>query len=229
MIRHNIIHLVLARIEGAPAGIKGVSLVRVPKVLVMPTVRGARNRVSCELDRAQDGIHGNATCVMNYDSATGWLIGEENRHAGMFVMYELGPLGRRGAGLAQSEVATRMPQLCARAPAGVRLGSKAPDKPRSEYRASDVRRVPAHHPRLHEAARAWWCDRAEERFAHRSPIPRSPGGRRPHGPDAPVMKGVMTGRRFSKPVMAQQMYGGHGYIAEHGWSIRARCAHRHAL
>src|SRR5208283_2304265 len=84
----NIIHLVLARIEGAPSGIKGVSLFVVPKFLVNADgAVGARNGVSCGSIEHKMGIHGNSTCVMNYNNATGWLIGEENKGMqGMFVM-----------------------------------------------------------------------------------------------------------------------------------------------
>jgi len=91
----NIIHLVLARIEGAPAGIKGVSLFVVPKILVNPDGSlGARNGVSCGSIEHKMGIHGNSTCTMNYDGATGWLIGEENRGMqGMFVMMNEARLG----------------------------------------------------------------------------------------------------------------------------------------
>src|SRR6516225_363226 len=74
----NIIHLVLARIEGAPAGTRGISLFVVPKFLVNPDGSlGARNGVSCGSLEEKMGIHGNSTCVMNFDGATGWLIGEE--------------------------------------------------------------------------------------------------------------------------------------------------------
>ena len=117
----NIIHLVLARIEGAPAGIKGVSLFVVPKVLVNADGSlGARNGVSCGSIEHKMGIHGNSTCVMNYDSATGWLIGEENKGMqGMFVMMNEARLGVAVQGLAQSEVAYQNAvALCARAPAG---------------------------------------------------------------------------------------------------------------
>src|SRR5579864_3421676 len=87
-LSENIIHLVLARIEGAPAGIKGISLFVVPKFLVNADGSlGARNGVSCGSIEHKMGIHGNSTCVMNYDGATGWLIGEENKGMqGMFVM-----------------------------------------------------------------------------------------------------------------------------------------------
>ena len=82
-LTENIIHLVLARIDGAPAGIKGISLFVVPKVPSMPTALGARNGVSCGAIEHKMGIHGNATCVMNFDGATGWLVGERQQgHAG---------------------------------------------------------------------------------------------------------------------------------------------------
>ena len=85
----------LARIEGAPAGIKGVSLFVVPKILVNADGSlGARNGVSCGSIEHKMGIHGNSTCVMNYDGATGWLIGEENKGMqGMFVMMNEARLG----------------------------------------------------------------------------------------------------------------------------------------
>ena len=103
----NIIHLVLARIEGAPAGTKGISLFVVPKVLVNADGSlGASNGVSCGSIEHKMGIHGNSTCVMNYDNATGWLIGEANRGLNaMFVMMNEARLGVGLQGLAMSEVA----------------------------------------------------------------------------------------------------------------------------
>src|SRR3954453_10883185 len=103
----NIIHLVLARIEGAPEGVKGISLFIVPKFL--PTKDGgvgARNGVFCGSIEEKMGIHGNSTCVMNYDGATGWLVGEANRGLNaMFVMMNEARLHVGVQGLALSEVA----------------------------------------------------------------------------------------------------------------------------
>jgi acyl-CoA dehydrogenase len=106
-LSENIIHLVLARIEGAPAGTKGISLFVAPKILVNADGSlGARNAVSCGSIEEKMGIHGNATCVMNYDGATGWLVGEENRGLNaMFTMMNEARLGVGVQGLAQSEVA----------------------------------------------------------------------------------------------------------------------------
>src|SRR3954462_9074060 len=103
----NVIHLVLARIEGAPEGTKSISLFIVPKFFVNADgLVGARNGVMCGSIEHKMGIHGNSTCVMNYDAATGWLICEENKGMqGMFVMMNEARLGVAVQGLAQSEVA----------------------------------------------------------------------------------------------------------------------------
>ena len=102
----NIIHLVLARIEGAPEGVKGISLFVVPKYIVNEDGSlGERNSLQCGGLESKMGIHGNATCVMNYDEATGWLVAEENKGlAAMFVMMNEARLGVAVQGLAQSEV-----------------------------------------------------------------------------------------------------------------------------
>jgi alkylation response protein AidB-like acyl-CoA dehydrogenase len=106
-LSENIVHLVLARIEGAPEGTKGISLFVAPKVLVNDDgTLGARNGLSCGSIEEKMGIHGNATCVMNYDGATAWLVGEENRGLpAMFVMMNEARLGVGVQGLALSEVA----------------------------------------------------------------------------------------------------------------------------
>src|SRR6188508_1401912 len=103
----NIIHLVIARIEGAPAGIKGVSLFVVPKILVNDDGSlGARNGVSCGSIEEKMGIHGNSTCLLNYDGATGYLVGEaEKGLQAMFIMMNAARLGVGLQGLAQGEVA----------------------------------------------------------------------------------------------------------------------------
>src|SRR4029077_20588946 len=129
----NIIHLVLARIEGAPAGIKGISLFVVPKFLVNADGSlGQRNGVSCGSIEHKMGIHGNATCVMNYDGAKGYLIGEENRGLNaMFVMMNEERLGDGGQGLAQSEVAYQNAAAYAKERLQGRAlgGPKHPEKP----------------------------------------------------------------------------------------------------
>jgi acyl-CoA dehydrogenase len=103
----NIIHLVLARIEGAPEGVKGISLFIVPKFMVGDDGSlGERNGVVCGSIEEKMGIHANSTCVMNYDDATGYLIGEEHKGLkAMFVMMNEARLGVGLQGLSISEIA----------------------------------------------------------------------------------------------------------------------------
>jgi acyl-CoA dehydrogenase len=104
----NIIHLVLARIEGAPEGVKGISLFIVPKFMVGDDGSlGERNPVSCGSLEEKMGIHGNATCVMNYDEATGYLIGAEN--AGLKAMFVMMNEARLGVGLQGQAMGPRSP------------------------------------------------------------------------------------------------------------------------
>src|SRR6201990_795661 len=158
-LTENIIHLVLARIENAPAGIKGISLFVVPKVLVNADGSlGARNGVTCGSIEHKMGIHGNSTCVMNYDNATGWLIGEENKGMqGMFVMMNEARLGVAVQGLAQSEVAYQNAAAYAKDRLQGRSlsGPRAPDKPADPIIVHpDVRRTLLTIRAFNEAARA---------------------------------------------------------------------------
>jgi acyl-CoA dehydrogenase len=219
----NIVHLVLARIEGAPEGTKGISLFVVPKVL--PNADGSlgpHNGVSCGSIEKKMGIHGNSTCVMNYDNATGWLIGGEHRGLNaMFVMMNEARLGVGVQGLAQSEVAYQnaaayaKERLQGRAISGV----KFPDKPADPIIVHpDVRRALMTMRAFNEAARAlvlWTALKAD--VAHRSDDAKSRQSADDHmGLMTPVVKGVLTDQGFANTVMAQQVFGGHGYIAENG-------------
>jgi acyl-CoA dehydrogenase len=222
-LTENIIHLVLARIEGAPAGIKGVSLFVVPKFLVHADGSvGARNGVSCGSIEHKMGIHGNSTCVMNYDNATGWLIGEENKGMqGMFVMMNEARLGVAVQGLAQSEVAYQNAAAYARERLQGRAltGAQAPDKPADPIIVHpDVRRTLLTIRAFNEAARAmviWTALKSD--VAHRSEDAKDRQAADDHmGLLTPVLKGFLTEIGFANAVQAQQMYGGHGYIAEQG-------------
>ncbi|MET0543240.1 MAG: acyl-CoA dehydrogenase family protein, partial [Variovorax sp.] len=219
----NIIHLVLARIEGAPAGIKGVSLFVVPKITVNADGSlGERNGVSCGSIEHKMGIHGNSTCVMNYDNATGWLIGEENRGMqGMFVMMNEARLGVAVQGLAQSEVAYQNAVAYAKDRLQGRslTGPKATDKPADPIIVHpDVRRTLLSIRAFNEAARAmvvWTALKSD--VAHRSEDAKERQEADDHlGLMTPVLKGVLTDGGFANAVSAQQMFGGHGYIAEWG-------------
>ncbi|SHL53564.1 acyl-CoA dehydrogenase C-terminal domain-containing protein [Roseibium suaedae] len=219
----NIVHLVLARIEGAPEGVKGISLFVVPKKSVGDDGSiGAANGVSCGSIEHKMGIHANATCVMNYDAATGWLVGEENKGLrAMFTMMNEARLGVAVQGLAQSEVAYQNAVVYAkdRIQGRALTGPKAPDKAADPIIVHpDVRRVLMQIRSFNEAARAlvlWTALQGD--VSHRSPDEKA----RTKADDmmglmTPVLKGVLTDTGFANAVNAQQMFGGHGYIAEWG-------------
>src|SRR5262249_53900821 len=222
-LSENIIHLVLARIEGAPAGTKGISLFVVPKVLVKNDGSlGARNAVTCGSIEEKMGIHGNSTCVMNFDGATGWLIGEANRGLNaMFVMMNEARLGVGVQGLALSEVAYQNAAAYAKDRLQGRSisGAKFPDKAADPIIVHpDVRRTLMTMKSFNEAARAlviWTALKSD--IAHRSEDDKERQAAEDHmGLLTPVIKGVLTDQGFANAVMAQQVYGGHGYIREHG-------------
>jgi hypothetical protein len=222
-LAENIVHLVLARIEGAPAGTKGISLFVVPKLTVKDDGSlGAPNGVSCGSIEEKMGIHGNSTCVMNYDGATGWLVGEENRGLNaMFVMMNEARLGVGVQGLSLSEVAYQNAAIYAkeRLQGRALTGAKYPDKAADPIIVHpDVRRTLLSIRAFNEAGRAlvlWTALKGD--IAHRSPDQKE----RQSADDfmgllTPVVKGVLTDQGFANTVLAQQVFGGHGYIAEHG-------------
>ncbi len=222
-LAENIVHLVLARVEGAPAGIRGTTLFIVPKLL--PNADGspgAKNAVSCGSIEEKMGIHGNATCVMNYDGAVGFLIGEENRGINaMFTMMNEARLGVGVQGLAVAEVAYQNAAVYARDRLQGRAlgGAKFPDKAADPIVVHpDVRRMLMTMRAFNEAARAlilWTALQGD--VAHRSADPKERQAADDHmGLMTPVIKGVITDQGFTNTVLAQQIYGGHGYIAEHG-------------
>jgi len=222
-LSQNIIHLVLARIDGAPAGTKGISLFVVPKIMVNNDGSlGVRNAVSCGSIEEKMGIHGNSTCVMNYDGATGWLIGEENRGLNaMFTMMNEARLGVGVQGLALSEVAYQNAAAYAKERLQGRSisGVKYPDKPADPIIVHpDVRRALMSMRAFNEAGRAlvmWTALKSD--IAHRSDDENERKSADDHmGLLTPVIKGVLTDGGFANAVMAQQIFGGHGYIAEHG-------------
>jgi acyl-CoA dehydrogenase len=230
-LAENIVHLVLARIEGAPAGIRGISMFIVPKLLPdADGAPGARNAVTCGAVEEKMGIHGNATCVMNYDGATGWLIGAENRGINaMFTMMNAARLGVGVQGLALSEVAYQnaaayaKDRLQGRAP----TSAKFPERPADPLLVHpDVRRMLLTMRAFNEAARAlvlWTA--LQEDVAQRAPEEASRQAAEDHmALLTPVIKAMLTDRGFANTVLAQQIYGGHGYIAEHGMEQLVRDA-----
>ncbi|MBI1492516.1 acyl-CoA dehydrogenase [Halocynthiibacter styelae] len=223
----NIIHLVLAKIPGGPDGIKGVSLFIVPKFIVNENgTPGERNGVSVGNIEKKMGIHGNATCVMNYDEATGWLLGEE--HKGMRAMFTMMNEARMGVGLqgyAQAEIAYQNAVSYAHDRLQGRdvTGVKNPDGPADPLIVHpDIRRTLMDQRSFAEGARAFtmWGASMIDR-AHRSEDKDADGL---ISLLTPVVKGFLTDQGFNMCVAAQQVYGGHGYIEEHGMSQFTRDA-----
>jgi alkylation response protein AidB-like acyl-CoA dehydrogenase len=220
----NIIHLVLAKITGAPDTVKGISLFVVPKVLVNADGSlGERNGVVCGALEKKMGIHGNPTCVLNYDGAKGWLVGEpEKGLAAMFIMMNAARLGVGVQGLAQAEVAYQNAVAYARD----RRQGKALHPERREEGAKadpiivhpDVRRMLLEIKAFLEAARAlvlWGALQVD--LTRRA----SSEEERQEADDllsllTPVIKGYLTDQGFEAAVKAQQVFGGHGYIREWG-------------
>ena len=227
----NIVHLVLARIEGAPEGVKGISLFIVPKFHVGEdgTV-GERNAVSCGSLEEKMGIPGNSTCVMNYDGAKGFLIGEEN--GGLKAMFVMMNEARLGVGLQgqsigeiayQNAVAYAKDRLQGRS----LTGAKAKDKKADPIIVHpDIRRKLMTMRAFNEAGRAlilWTAIKSD--VAHRSGDEADRQAADDHlGLMTPIIKGVLTDKGFEHAVMAQQVFGGHGYIEEWGMSQFVRDA-----
>jgi alkylation response protein AidB-like acyl-CoA dehydrogenase len=223
-LSENIIHLVLAKISGAPDTVKGISLFVVPKFLVNPDGSlGERNSLSCGALEKKMGIHGNATCVMNYDGAKGWLVGEREKGLqAMFIMMNAARLGVGLQGLAQGEVAYQNAVAYAKERRqGRALKAEARDagvKADSIIVHPDVRRMLMQARCWNEGGRAlvlWGALQVDL-------IRRSPDeAERQEAEDllgllTPVIKGYLTDKGFEAAVLAQQVLGGHGYIREHG-------------
>jgi len=223
---NNVIHLVLAKIPGGPDGVKGVSLFIVPKYKVNDDGSvGEANNVSVGSIEEKMGIHGNSTCVMNYDGAIGTLLGEE--HKGMRAMFTMMNEARLGVGLqgyAQAEAAYQNALIYAKDRLQGRdvTGVKNPDGPADPLIVHpDIRRSLMDQKSFVEGARAFalWSATLIDQ-GHQ-------GDKDAEGLVSlltPVIKGFLTDRGFDMAVQAQQVYGGHGYIEEWGMSQFVRDA-----
>ena len=221
----NIIHLVLARIEGAPEGIKGISHFIVPKFMVNDDGSlGERNNVSCGGLEEKMGIHGNATCVMNYDEATGFLCGEENKGMrAMFVMMNEARLGVGLQGYAAAEVAMQNAAAFARDRLQSRsvTGVKAPEKPADPIIVHpDVRRMLMDTRAFVEGARAltFWAGLQED-MSHKAPDDAT----KQKSSDfmallTPVIKAYLTDKGSKGANDSLQVFGGSGFTEEWGMS-----------
>ena len=223
----NIIHLVLAKIVGGPDGIKGVSLFIVPKFHVNEDgTLGARNGVAVGNIEEKMGIHGNSTCVMNYDGATGYLIGEE--HKGMRAMFTMMNEARLGVGMqgvSQAEVAYQNALDYAKDRLQGRdvTGVKNPEGPADPLIVHpDIRRSLMDQKSFVEGARAfilWGATMIDA--AHRADDKDADGL---VSLLTPIIKGFLSDVGYDNTIKAQQVYGGHGYIEEWGMSQYTRDA-----
>ncbi|HEY9218314.1 MAG TPA: acyl-CoA dehydrogenase C-terminal domain-containing protein [Phenylobacterium sp.] len=214
----NIVHLVLARIEGAPGGTRGISLFIVPKFLPNEAGDpGARNGVFCAGLEEKMGIHGNATCVIQHEGAKGWLIGEENRGLQvMFVMMNQARIGVALQGIAQAEAAYQAAAAFAKERLQMRslTGPKNPNGPADPIIVHpDVRRMLMDSRAIIEGGRAFmfWTGLHGD-LSHASPE----ADVRQKGSDymallTPVLKGFLTDRGFKACSDAMQVHGGSGF------------------
>jgi alkylation response protein AidB-like acyl-CoA dehydrogenase len=222
-LNDNIIHLVLAKTTGAPDNVKGISLFIVPKFIVNDDGSlGARNAVKCGSIEHKMGIHGNATCVMNYDGATGYLIGEENKGLrAMFIMMNAARLGVGIQGLAQAEVAYQNAVAYAkdRIQGRALTGAAQPEAKADPIIVhADVRRMLMDGRAFCEGARAlalWGALQVD--LSRKAATPEE----RQMADDlisllTPVIKGYFTDRGYEIATASQQVFGGHGYIREWG-------------
>ncbi len=219
----NIIHLVLARTPGAPEGTKGISLFVVPKVLVNADGSlGERNSVSCGALEEKMGIHGNATCVMNYDGAKGWLVGDENKGlAAMFIMMNAARLGVGLQGLAQAEaayengVAYALERRQGRALTGPAEPQEAADP---LIVIPDVRRMLMDARAITEGMRALglWAGLLVDLSERAEADDERTKADDLLGLLTPVIKGCGTDFGYKVATDMQQIWGGHGYIVENG-------------
>jgi len=227
----NIVHLVLARLPDAPAGTKGISLFIVPKfVPAADGSPGARNGITCGAIEEKMGIHGNSTCQLNLDAATGWLVGQPNKGLNaMFVMMNAARLGVGMQSLGQTEVAYQNALVYAKERLQMRSlsGVKAPNLPADPIIVHpDVRRMLLTAKAYAEGGRAFTSFIAlqiDRELNHPDEAVRK---------DAadlvtlltPVVKAFITDNGWVATSEAMQIYGGHGYIAEWGMEQYVRDA-----
>lgn len=219
----NIVHIVLARLPGAPSGTKGISLFIVPKFL--PDAEGnpgERNAVTCGSIEHKMGIHGNATCVMNFDGAKGWLIGPENKGLNcMFTFMNVARLGTAIQGLGAAELSFQGSLTYAKDRLAMRSlsGSKNPDGPADPIIVHpDVRRMLLTQKAVAEGARALVYYTAQQSDL----VQRGKDEESRREADelmgflTPIAKAFLTEIGYEASSLGMQVYGGHGFISEWG-------------
>ncbi|WP_454916717.1 acyl-CoA dehydrogenase C-terminal domain-containing protein [Xanthobacter sediminis] len=230
-LTENIVHLVLARLPDAPAGIKGISLFLVPKFLPKEDgTPGPRNGVMCTGIEHKMGIHGSSTCQMAFEEATGWLVGEP--HKGMRAMFSMMnserlSVGTQGLGLGEAAYQAAVAYAKERLQGRSLTGAKHPDRPADPIIVHpDVRRMLMTMRAYNEGCRALagWVARALDLMEHAA----DPEERR-RAEDftalmTPIVKALFTDLGFESASLGMQVYGGHGYIRDHGMEQYVRDA-----
>ena len=230
-LTENIVHLVLAKLPDAPEGVRGISLFVVPKFMVNEDGSlGERNAAKCGSIEHKMGIHANSTCVMNFDGAWGQLVGEPHKGLkAMFVMMNAARLGVGMQGLGICEIAYQNALTYAKERLQMRslTGTKAPDKPADPIIVHpDVRRMLLKAKSITEGGRALaYLTGMNLDISHHHPDPVE----RQRADDlvallTPIVKGYLTDMGLEVAVDCQQVYGGHGYIAEWGMEQYVRDA-----
>jgi alkylation response protein AidB-like acyl-CoA dehydrogenase len=221
-LTENIVHLVLARLPDAPKGIKGISLFLVPKFLPKDGAPGPRNGVRCGGLEHKMGIKASATCVMNFEQATGWLVGEPDRGMrAMFTMMNDARLvvGVQGLGIAETAYQSAVAYARERLQGRALTGTREPDKPADPILVHpDVRRMLLTMRAFTEGARAlgYWVGQSID-LAKRHPEPEA----RKTADDfvalmTPIVKAYFTDQGSACASLGIQVMGGHGYIREWG-------------
>ena len=227
----NIVHIVLARLPGAPEGTKGISLFIVPKCLPNEDgSAGERNAVSCGSIEHKMGIHGNATCVMNFDGARGWLIGPENKGLNcMFTFMNTARIGTAIQGLGAAELGFQGSLAYAKERLAMRSlsGPKNPDGPADPIIVHpDVRRMLLTQKSVAEGARALIYLAAQQADI----VTRGKTEEERKAADAmlgfltPIAKAFLTEIGYESANLGMQVFGGHGFISEWGMEQNVRDA-----
>ncbi len=214
----NIIHLVLARLDGAPAGTRGISMFVVPKI----DLDGKRNTVICSAIGEKMGIHGNATCVLNFDAARGYLVGEENH--GMKYMFTMTNsarigVGQQGVSLAQAAFEASSEYAHQRLQMRSLSGPKSPDKPADPIVVGpDVRRMLLNQRCFIEGGRAlaFYAGRCVDTQLFATDPEVKQQAQELLDFLTPIVKGFLTEGGFQSVNDAVQIFGGHGFIRESG-------------
>ncbi len=227
----NIVHIVLARLPDAPPGVKGISLFIVPKFL--PNADGSvgeRNNVNCGALEHKMGIHGNATCVLNFDDSKGFLVGEANRGlACMFTFMNIARLGTGMQGLASAELSYQNSLAYAKERLQMRSlsGPKNPDGPADPIIVHpDVRRMLLTQKAIAEGGRAliYYASRMADIAEKSSDEQARKAADKTLGFLTPIIKAGLTELGFEAANLGMQCFGGHGYITEWGMEQNVRDA-----